>query len=166
MISFESISKSFPGALALSDVTFSIASGSCHALCGENGAGKSTLAKILAGIHRADSGQILIDGRPVRFAAPTEALAAGIAVVHQELSFCDNLSVAENLSLGALPARAGFVSKAAMRRRAEELLDAIDAAVDVDKLVSDLTIGQQQMLQIALAIGRGARVVIFDEPTS
>jgi ABC-type sugar transport system ATPase subunit len=166
MISFDAVSKSFPGAQALSDVTFSIARGTCHALCGENGAGKSTLAKILAGIHRADSGQVVIDGRPVRFAGPTDALAAGIAVVHQELSFCDNLSVAENLSLGSLPARAGFVSRTAMRRRALELLGAIGAAVDVDRLVRDLTIGQQQMLQIAVAIGRGARVVIFDEPTS
>src|SRR5689334_3327998 len=102
MIEFDAVSKSFPGAQALSDVTFSIASGTCHALCGENGAGKSTLAKILAGIHQPDSGRILIDGQPVRFSGPTDALAAGVAIVHQELSFCDNLSVAENLSLGSL----------------------------------------------------------------
>lgn len=165
-VSFQHVTKRFPGVVALEDVTFDIAPGTCHALCGENGAGKSTLGKILAGIHAPDDGRLTLDGRPVRFAGPTDALAAGVAMVHQELSFCENMSVAENLSLGAMPARAGFVSRAAMRARAREMLAGIGAALDVDAPVGLLTTGQQQMLQIASALGRGARVVIFDEPTS
>jgi ABC-type sugar transport system ATPase subunit len=165
-ISFQHVTKRFPGAIALEDVTFDVPSGTCHALCGENGAGKSTLGKILAGIHAPDGGEIRLDGTPVKFATPTDALAAGVAMVHQELAFCDNLSVAVNLCLGAMPSRAGFVSKPIMRTRAARMLDDIGAEIDVDTAVGLLTIGQQQMLQIAAAINRGARIVIFDEPTS
>jgi ribose transport system ATP-binding protein len=165
-VSFEHISKRFPGVLALEDVSFSVAAGSCHALCGENGAGKSTLGKILAGLHRADGGRVLVFGRAVDFAGPEHALAAGIGIVHQELAFCENLSVAENLCLGALPATALILSRREMYRRAEELLASTGADVDVRRTVRELTIGQQQMVQIAAAIGSGARVIVFDEPTS
>jgi ABC-type sugar transport system ATPase subunit len=165
-VRFESITKRFPGALALEKVTFSVASGSCHALCGENGAGKSTLGKILAGIYRPDEGQVVVLGQPVSFRGPEDALAAGIGMVHQELAFCENLSVAENLCLGTLPTKAGFLSRDAMRRRAEEMLTVIGAAIHVGRRVGDLTTGQQQMLQIAIAVGRSARIIIFDEPTS
>ena len=102
----------------------------------------------------------------MRFGGPTDALAAGVAMVHQELSFCENLSVAENLCLGTFPARYGFVSKQEMRRRADAMLASIGVTLDVRRPVADLTIGQQQMLQIAGAIGQGARLIIFDEPTS
>ncbi|MCC7008498.1 MAG: sugar ABC transporter ATP-binding protein [Acidobacteria bacterium] len=163
---FRSITKRFPGVLALDDVSVAVERGSCHALCGENGAGKSTLAKVLAGIHQPDAGELRIDGVPVRFGGPTDALAAGIAMVHQELSFCENLSVAENLCLGRMPRRGGVVDRAATRRRAEAHLAAIGASLDVDRPVGELTIAQQQLVQIAAALGRGARVVIFDEPTS
>jgi ABC-type sugar transport system ATPase subunit len=166
VIRFEEVTKRFPGVVALDHVSFEITAGSCHALCGENGAGKSTLGKMLAGVHTPDEGRILIGGQPVRFGSPTDALAAGVAMVHQELAFCENLSVAENLSLGTLPAKYGFVSKGDMRRRAESLLASIDVAIDVQRTVGDLTVGQQQMLQIATAIGQGARLIIFDEPTS
>jgi ABC-type sugar transport system ATPase subunit len=165
-VTFEAIAKHFPGAVALEDVSFEIAAGSCHALCGENGAGKSTLGKILAGIHKPDAGRILIFGNPVSFASPAEALAAGIGMVHQELSFCDNLSVAENLCLEALPRSGLFLSRPAMWKRAEAMLAAIDAPLDVHRSVASLSIGQQQMLQIAAAVGRGARIIVFDEPTS
>src|SRR5687767_11961395 len=165
-VTFDRITKRFPGVLALEEVIFSIAQGSCHALCGENGAGKSTLGKILAGIHRPDGGRVLISDRPVEFAGPEHALAAGIGIVHQELAFCDNLSVAENLCLGSLPARATFVSRRAMARRAGDMLAATGADIDVRRLVGELTIGQQQVVQIAAAIGSGARVIVFDEPTS
>jgi ABC-type sugar transport system ATPase subunit len=165
-VSSKDVTKRFPGVTALDRVTFDIAAGSCHALCGENGAGKSTLGKLLAGIHAPDEGSILLDGRPVKFAGPTDALAAGVAMVHQELAFCENLSVAENLCLGSLPTRNGFVSTAAMRARAETMLAQIDVTLDVRRPVSELTIGQQQMLQIASAIGQGARLIVFDEPTS
>src|SRR5918993_5978553 len=110
-VRFERITRRFPGVQALSDVSLEIAAGSCHALCGENGAGKSTLGKILAGIHTPDSGKIFIDGAEVRFASPRDALAAGVGMVHQELAFCDNLSVAENLCLGTLPSRRGLLSR-------------------------------------------------------
>jgi ABC-type sugar transport system ATPase subunit len=165
-VRFDGVTKRFPGVAALDHVTFEIASGSCHALCGENGAGKSTLGKLLAGIYTPDEGRITIDGQPVRFAGPNDALASGVAMVHQELSFCENLSVAENLCLGALPATRGFISKRELWRRAEAMLSPIDATLDVRRPVADLTIGQQQMLQIAAAIGRGARLIVFDEPTS
>jgi ABC-type sugar transport system ATPase subunit len=165
-VRFEGVTKRFPGVVALEDVTFEIAAGSCHALCGENGAGKSTLGKTLAGIHAADSGQILLDGRPVQFASPTAALAAGVGMVHQELAFCENLTVAENLCLGSLPNAAGFISFGEMRRRATAMLAPIAPNIDVDRAVGELTIGQQQMLQIAGAIAHGARIIIFDEPTS
>jgi ABC-type sugar transport system ATPase subunit len=165
---FDRLTKRFPGVVALDDVTFEIAAGSCHALCGENGAGKSTLGKLLAGIYAPDEGRILIGGKPVRFGGPTDALASGVAIVHQELSFCENLSVAENLCLSALPARHGFLSKREMWRRADAMLAplALDVAIDVRRPVAELTIGQQQMLQIASAIGQGARLIVFDEPTS
>jgi len=165
-VRFENVTKRFPGVVALDHVSFDISARSCHALCGENGAGKSTLGKLLAGIHAPDEGRVLLDGNPVRLDSPTQALAAGVAMVHQELSFCENLSVAENLCLGNLPSTRGFVSRREMRKRAEGLLAPIDVTLDVTRTVASLTIGQQQMLQIASAIGQGARLIVFDEPTS
>jgi ribose transport system ATP-binding protein len=165
-VAFDSITKRFPGALALENVSFEVTAGSCHALCGENGAGKSTLGKILAGIHRPDEGRLVVFGQPVSFAGPEDALAAGIGMVHQELAFCENLSVAENLCLGTLPSKGGFVSRGEMATRATAMLAGIGAAMDVSRRVGDLTTGQQQMLQIGTAVGRGARIIVFDEPTS
>jgi len=165
-VSFEHVSKRFPGVLALEDVSFAIAAGTCHALCGENGAGKSTLGKILAGIYKPDSGRVIVEGNPVDFSGPQAALQAGIGIVHQELAFCDNLTVAENLCLGSLPATAAFVSRRELVRQAETMLEATGAAIDVRRLMRELTIGQQQVVQIAAAIGRGARIIVFDEPTS
>jgi ABC-type sugar transport system ATPase subunit len=165
-IRFEDVTRRFPGVLALDQVSFDVAAGSCHALCGENGAGKSTLGKILGGIHPADAGRVIVFGQPVSFANPEQALAAGVAIVHQELAFCENLSVAENLCLGSLPAHGPFLSRDAMRRRAAGMLGTIGADIDGDRLVGELSTGQQQMLQIAAAVGRGARVIVFDEPTS
>ncbi len=166
LISFRGVSKRFPGARALEDVSFDVASGSCHALCGENGAGKSTLGKLLAGIDVPDAGEILVAGRPVHFGEPRDALAAGIGMVHQELSFCENLSVAENLCLGDLPRRGLLLSRPALEQRARDMLAAIEATIDVRRLVGDLTVAEQQVVQIAAAVGGGARVIIFDEPTS
>src|SRR5437879_5363528 len=102
-IAFSNVTKRFPGVAALSDVSFDVKSGACHAICGENGAGKSTLGKILAGIHAADAGTIELDGRSVHFTSPRDALAAGVAIVHQELAFCENMTVGENLCLGRMP---------------------------------------------------------------
>src|SRR3954447_10396476 len=108
-VRFENITRRFPGVQALTDVSLEIVAGSCHAICGENGAGKSTLGKILAGIHTPDRGVIALDGHAVRFESPRGALAAGVVIVHQELTFCENITGAENLCLGRLPSRFGFL---------------------------------------------------------
>jgi ABC-type sugar transport system ATPase subunit len=165
-VRFSGITKRYPGVVALNGVSFEVAQASCHAVCGENGAGKSTLGKLLAGIDRPDGGTIEIDGRAVEFANPAEALAAGVAMVHQELASCANLSVAENLCLGAIPSRWTFVNRSAMNARAVELLTGIAAEMDVTKPMASLSVAEQQLVQIASAVGSGARVIVFDEPTS
>ena len=165
-VRFDSVTKRFPGVQALSDVSLEIAAGTCHALCGENGAGKSTLGKILAGIHPPDAGRLFVLGKEVRFTSPRDALGAGVGMVHQELAFCENLSVAENLCLGAIPTRRGFVDRDELARRAEAMLAEIGTRLDVQRPVGELTIGQQQMVQIASAVGGGARIIVFDEPSS
>ncbi len=165
-ITFDRITKLFPGVTALDDVSFGIGAGSCHAVVGENGAGKSTLGRILTGIYGMDSGRIRIDGRTVRFYEPRDALNLGIGVVHQELAFCENLSVAENLCLGSLPGMGGFVSDRKMKDRARRMLEEVDADLDVATSIGDLPVAQQQLVQIAAALGGGARVIVFDEPTS
>jgi ABC-type sugar transport system ATPase subunit len=165
-VRFEHVTKRFPGVVALEDVSLEIAAGSCHALCGENGAGKSTLGKILSGLYAPDEGQVVVFGKPVHFSGPEQGLAAGIGMVHQELVFCENLSIAENLCLARLPTHHGFLSRPEMWRRAAAMLAAIGAAMDVRETVGRLTTGQQQILQIATAVGGGARIIVFDEPTS
>src|ERR1017187_5427062 len=165
-VRFTGVTKRFPGVVALHDVSFDIAQGSCHAVRGENGAGKSTLGRLLAGIDRPDEGTVEIDGRSVRFGNPAEALAAGVAMVHQELASCPNLSVAENLCLGRLPSKWTIVDRAAMHARAAELLADIGAAIDASKPMSSLSVAEQQLVQIASAVGSGARGIVFDEATS
>lgn len=165
-IEFTGIEKRFPGVVALDDVSFAVRRGACHALCGENGAGKSTLSRILAGVMPPDKGEIRLDGKPVRFNEPRDALLAGIAMVHQELSFCDNMSVEENLFLGRIPRRMGLVSRRRLRDDARALLDSIGAGIDPAERVERLSVAQQQLVQIAAAVALGARVIIFDEPTS
>lgn len=161
------ITVRFPGVVALDNVTFDVGPGEVHAICGENGAGKSTLGRVLAGIVLPDEGEVRIDDRPVHFTSPRDARLAGVAMVHQELSFCENLSVAENLCLGALPSRRSFLQRGEMRRRAQEMLRGIGtAAIDVTRSMDSLSIAEQQMVQIAAAVGGGARVIVFDEPTS
>jgi ABC-type sugar transport system ATPase subunit len=166
-VEFRNISKSFGGVLALNNVSLEIHKGQCHALMGENGAGKSTLGKVLAGIHRPDMGQVLIEGRAVRLSSPTDAAAAGIGMVHQELAFCPDLSIAENLALGRYPTRGGMVSRSLMARRARELLAQVgERSLDVTRPLRELSTAQEQVVQIAAAIGTGARILVFDEPTS
>lgn len=165
-LSFHQISKAYPGVQALSEVSFSVAEGSCHALMGENGAGKSTLGKILAGIDVADGGAIHLRGKQIAPQNPAEARALGIAMVHQELAFCPELTIAENLCLGSWPHRRGWVDRDALRDKARRLLADVGFDEDVDRLVGELTTGQEQLLQIAAALGTGARILVFDEPTS
>ncbi|MBI1809975.1 MAG: sugar ABC transporter ATP-binding protein, partial [Gemmatimonadetes bacterium] len=126
----------------------------------------STLGKLLAGIITRDAGTIELDGREVRFDDPAAALAGGVAMVHQELALCANLTVAENLCLGRMPSRGGFVSWPAMRERARVLLGDVGANLDPARPMSDLSVAEQQLVQIAAAVGSGARIIVFDEPTS
>jgi ABC-type sugar transport system ATPase subunit len=165
-LEFSNISKRFPGVLALDRVTFGIARGECHALIGENGAGKSTLGKLLAGVYTPDSGEIKLDRKVIHPATPLIARSLGIAMVHQELAFCPNLTVAENLCLGDLPGRRGFVDQRAVRERARGMLREIEADIDVDVPIGQLGTGQEQMVQIAAALGVRASVIVMDEPTS
>lgn len=166
MLEFRNITKRFPGALALDGVSLSVELGSCHALMGENGAGKSTLGKILAGVCTADGGEIVLDGQVIHPANPLAARRLGIAMVHQELAFCPNLSVAENLCLGEMPRRFGMVDFSAMRSRAEQMLAEIEAPLDVESPMGELTTAQEQLAQIAAALGVGAKIIVMDEPTS
>lgn len=166
ILTFDNIGKRFPGVVALEGVTFEVFPGHCHAIVGENGAGKSTLGKIVAGIHTADTGTLHLNGQPVRFASPIEATRAGIGMVHQELAFCPNLTVAENLCLGRMPTRLGFVRKREMHHRARRMLSEIGAAIDTDAPMTALSTAQEQMVQIAAAVGTGARIIVMDEPTS
>ena len=166
MLTFNNITKRFPGVHALDGVSFEIQRGSCHALIGENGAGKSTLGKILAGVYTADEGQILLEGRAIRAPTPLAARQLGIAMVHQELAFCPNLTVAENLCLGDLPGRMGWLDRALMREQARSMLAEIEVNMDVDLPISRLSTGQEQLVQIAAALGTRAQIIVMDEPTS
>lgn len=165
-LSFRSISKAFPGVQALDGVSFDVERGSCHALMGENGAGKSTLGKILGGVYVADSGEILLEGQRIEATDPLAARKLGIAIVHQELAFCPNMTVAENLCLGELPNTAGWLDRDAMKARARAMLAEIEADIDVDRPIGELTTGQEQIVQIAAALGTKASIVVMDEPTS
>ena len=165
-LEFKGITKRFPGVLALDGVGFTVERGTCHALIGENGAGKSTLGKILAGVQTADGGEIRLDGKVIAPATPLEARELGIAMVHQELAFCPNMSVAENLCLGDLPRRAGFVNRTELRARAKAMLATIGADIDPDAIIGTLSTGREQLVQIAAAVGTGAKVIVMDEPTS
>lgn len=166
IVEFKNITKRFPGVLAVNNVNLEIKEGSCHAVVGENGAGKSTLGKILAGIHQANEGDIFIDGKKVIISNPIDALHCGIGMVYQELSFCENMTVAENLCLGQMPEKFKFVSYKKMKEIAEEMLAAIKVKIDTEQQMKFLPIAVQQMVQIASAVNRGAKILIFDEPTS
>jgi ABC-type sugar transport system ATPase subunit len=166
ILSASHISKRFPGVMALTDVSVDIEPGTCHALMGENGAGKSTLGKIFAGIYEPDEGQILLQGEPVKFRGPVDAQQAGVAIVHQELLFADNLTVAENLCLSHLPSKGLWIDRNAMNLKAAEWLAAIGAKIDPTQVLGELPVSKQQLVQIAGGIGQGARILIFDEPTS
>ncbi|GJM21474.1 MAG: sugar ABC transporter ATP-binding protein [Planctomycetota bacterium] len=160
------IVKRFAGQVALRGVDLRVAIGSCHGLLGENGAGKSTLGRVIAGVHKPDAGELAVMGKPARWTSPRDALRAGVAMVHQELAFCPELSVAENLHLGRWPTRGGFVQRRAMESAAREALVPVGLDIDPARAVGSLSTAQEQLLQIAQALASGARLVVFDEPTS
>jgi len=163
----EGISKRFGGVIALREVSFDLRRGEVHALLGENGAGKSTLMKILAGMVRPDAGGIVLDGRPVSLASPLAARQAGVMLVHQELSLVPQVSVAENIFLGALPMRwPGRLDRAALGARAQAILTRLDCDFGPWTIVERLSIAKRQMVEIARALVATPKVVMFDEPTA
>jgi L-arabinose transport system ATP-binding protein len=165
-LEFCSVTKTYPGVRALQDVSFTVRPGSVHALLGENGAGKSTLLKTLSGAHLPSGGHLRIDNQDVLFHNTADAIAAGVAVIYQELHLVPQLSVAENLFLGHLPARGGIVDRRTLRDNTLQHLRRFGEEMNPRTQVARLSIGQRQMIEIAKALSRGARMIAFDEPTS
>jgi L-arabinose transport system ATP-binding protein len=166
VLRFDRVSKGFPGVQALSDVSFGVRGGSVHALCGENGAGKSTLLKILSGVYRPDAGAVVLGGKPRVFTSPTEALRAGIAVIYQELHLVPEMTVAENIYLGHLPSLLGWVDRGRLIANTLGQMRAAGVEIDPKAKVGTLPLALRQMVEIAKALSRDARVLAFDEPTS
>ena len=160
------IAKRYPGVQALDDVSLDLLAGEIHGLVGENGAGKSTLLKILSGAETPDTGRIEIDGRARTLARPQDAQALGVATIYQELNLLPNLSVAENVLIGREPGGRLFVSWRGLAERTRELLERIGLEIDPLALVRDLSVAEQQMVEIARALSADARLIIMDEPTS
>lgn len=165
-LEFCSIGKQFPGVKALDGISFSCHAGQIHALMGENGAGKSTLLKILSGNYTPTSGEIRIKGQTVNFTKTTDALDAGVAIIYQELHLVPEMTVAENIYLGQLPHKAGMVNRKLLRYEASLQLKHLGLDIDPDTPLKYLSIGQWQMVEIAKALARNAKVIAFDEPTS
>ena len=166
-LELRSVSKSWPGVRALSEVSLRAAPGEVHALLGENGAGKSTLLKILNGLVRPDGGEILIGGEAVQIDSPKAARAAGLAMIHQELQLVPEMDVSQNMFLGVPPTRFGVMTdKPTMRREARRVLAQLGADFEVARPVRTLSVAQRQLVEIARALLWDARIIAMDEPTS
>ena len=166
LLEVRNISKRFPGVRALENVSLHLRAGEVLAVIGENGAGKSTLMKILAGVHEPDSGEFRLNGEPVTVDNVRTARHLGIALIHQELALADNLDVGSNLFLGQEPRRGWFLDSRQQKRRAAEALSRVGLDFPPETPLSSLSMGQQQLVEIARALASGARVMIMDEPTS
>ena len=167
LLEVENVRKSFPGVLALDNVSFRLKRGHVHALMGENGAGKSTLMKIIAGIYEPDSGSFRLKGQEIRLTSPLDALQYGIAMIHQELNLMNYMTVAENIWIRREPLNGlGFVRHHEMRRRTRELFDRLDIRIDPEAEVRDLSVANRQMVEIAKAVSYNSDILIMDEPTS
>ena len=167
ILEMEDIRKTFPGVVALDQVQLKLRRGTVHTLMGENGAGKSTLMKIIIGMYVPDSGTVKIDGEPVAFQTTRDGLAAGISMIHQELSPVREMRVAENIWLGREPRnKLGLVDHKLMVRKTQELLDTWDLDINPKAQMKTLTVARQQMVEIAKAISYDAQIIIMDEPTS
>lgn len=160
------IDKRFSGVHALKGVDFDLYAGEVHALMGENGAGKSTLMKVLCGIHAYDSGSIEYFGKKVKFASIAESQAAGISIIHQELNMMNHLTVAQNIYIGREPMKGGFIDDRKMEADATELFKRIGVRIDPSVKLGSLTVGRQQMVEIAKAVSRDSKLLILDEPTA
>src|SRR6478735_3544938 len=166
LLKMEGISKSFPGVKALQSVHLDVRAGECVALMGENGAGKSTLMKILSGVYTPEEGVISIDGQPVALTNPHQAQQLGLSIIYQEFNLFPNLSVEENVFVGREPSANGFVRWSDLRQATNELLHQLGVDLDPSATVRELSVAQQQMVEIAKALSFNARIVIMDEPTS
>ncbi len=166
LLEMKGISKSFPGVKALQNVGLQLRAGEVHALLGENGAGKSTLIKVLGGIYHAEEGEIYVEGQKVRIDSVAAARLAGVSIVHQELVLVPYMTVAENIFLGREPGSRFNIHRAKMTEEAQKLLDAYEMNIDADALVEQLTIAQQQMVEIVKAISFQSKILVMDEPTS
>jgi ribose transport system ATP-binding protein/inositol transport system ATP-binding protein len=167
ILTMRNIHKKFPGVYALNGVDFELKEGEVHALLGENGAGKSTLIKILAGIYTADDGEVYLKDRKVRINGVQQSQALGISVIHQELCLAPNMTVADNIFLGKeILNKSGFVNYSEQNKAAQELLDSLGLAIDSTVIVSQLSVAQQQLVEIAKALSFDARIIVMDEPTA
>lgn len=162
------ITKKFPGVVALKDVSFDLRAGEIHALCGENGAGKSTLIKLLSGLHPYGSyeGELLVDGLPAHFLGIADAERAGLAVIYQELALIDEMTVAENIFLGAAPQRGPFIDWSKLHYDARTLLQRFGVAIDPAAPLRRLGVGEKQLVEIVKALAKDSRILILDEPTA
>jgi len=168
LVAIKNLSKSFPGVKALDRVQFDIMPGEVHALMGENGAGKSTLMKILAGVYRKDSGEVLLDGLPVEISSPAHAQSLAIGIIHQELHLMAHLTAAQNIFLGREPRKAAglLLDEDQLNHDAQALFDRLNLQLDPTTPVGELTVARQQMVEIAKALSHQSRVLIMDEPTA
>jgi ribose transport system ATP-binding protein len=166
LLEFRNVSKTFPGVRALDDVSIDLNAGEVHVIVGENGAGKSTMMKIILGVYTPDGGELLLDDVPLSRNSPKIAEKHGIAMIYQELSIIPELSVAENIFLGHEVKRGILIDRRAMNKRAAELLASIGVKVSPTTPVKNLSIANQQMIEIAKALSKDAKVIVFDEPTS
>ena len=162
----EGISKSFPGVKALDNVSFSVNKGEVHGLVGENGAGKSTLMKIMAGVYRADEGEIYIEGRPVKIDSAKKAHNLGISIIFQELNLCPHLTVADNIFVGRPRMSGLLINDHMMHIEAKKILDDLGINLNTRTVVRSLSVAQQQMVEIAKAISYNSRILVFDEPSA
>ncbi len=166
LLEMRNVSKTFPGVKALENVDLHLSGGEVLALLGENGAGKSTLMKVLGGAHKPDSGEILINDERVEIHSPSESQAAGIAIIYQEFNLVPGLSAADNIFLGQEQTRAGFLRRGEERRKSRELFKRLEIDIDPDELCSNLTVAQQQIVEIAKALSLNARILVMDEPSA
>jgi len=166
LVQMRRMSKWFGGVQVLFDVDFDIYPGEVHVLAGENGAGKSTLIKILAGVYSDYAGEIFVEGRAVRPQSPQAAAALGVAVIYQELSLVPTMTVADNIFLGRMPARFGWISRRSAVERSGKLLAQLGLQIDPQRPLEDYPVGVQQQVEIVKALSRNARVLVMDEPTS